>query len=136
MFNMVVGWHPGQPSLIGDDNSDVEIIWWSVAKVSMTSRGPTEAYQALEKLDWVLIILSYNCMEAILWEQLKGSIRWKTCVWERLKFPIACSYCHLCDWWISKVLSTFLVPLSLFWCCGNVLDWNFSTCGRKHLWGL
>jgi len=27
MFNMVVGWHPGQPSLIGDDNSDVEIIW-------------------------------------------------------------------------------------------------------------
>lgn len=32
--------------------------------------------------------------------------------------------------------STFLMLLSKFWCCGNIIDQNFSTYGQKSSWAL
>lgn len=51
MFGMVVDLHPSQPILTDDDDSDVAVIFWSVAEVPVTSKGSIETCQALEN-DW------------------------------------------------------------------------------------
>lgn len=47
-FDMVVGWHPSQVGLDYDDDSNVQVVFWSVFEVLETSRGPTKASLALE----------------------------------------------------------------------------------------